>query len=62
MFTQEDRDYVKSLLIDRNAKLVRALHFVEPYSVLLSDCDEVQAELDQVTAVLGKIRKIEEAV
>lgn len=62
MFTQEDRDYVKSLLIDRNAKLVRALHFVEPHSVLLSDCDEVQAELDQVTAVLGKIRKIEEAV
>jgi SepF-like predicted cell division protein (DUF552 family) len=59
MFTQEDRNYVKALLIDRQARLTKALHFVEPHSVLLSDCDEVQDELSQVTSVLGKIRKLE---
>jgi SepF-like predicted cell division protein (DUF552 family) len=59
MFTQEDRNYVKALLIDRQARLAHALHSVTPHSVLLSDCDEVQDELDQVTAVLGKIRKVE---
>jgi SepF-like predicted cell division protein (DUF552 family) len=59
MFTQEDRNYVKALLIDRQARLTKALHSVAPHSVSLSDCDEVQDELDQVTAVLGKIRKVE---
>jgi SepF-like predicted cell division protein (DUF552 family) len=59
MFTQEDRNYVKALLIDRQARLTKALHSVSPHSVLLSDCDEVQDELNQVTSVLGKIRKVE---
>jgi hypothetical protein len=68
MFTQEDRNYVKALLIDRQArltkalrreaKLVKALHSVSPHSAF-SDCVEVQNELSQVTSVLDKIRKVE---
>ena len=62
MFSQEDRNYVKSLLIDRQAKLNHALLLSNPHSVLQPDSHTVQLELDKVTAVLGKIRKIEEAV
>lgn len=58
MFTQQDKDYVHALLIDRQARLTKALHSVSPHSVLLSDCDEVHDELSQVTVVLGKIRKL----
>jgi hypothetical protein len=59
MFTQEDRNYVKALLIDRQATLTHALHSSDPQSVFQPDSFSVQLELDQVTTVLDKIRKVE---
>jgi len=58
MFTQEDRIYVKSLLIDRQARLNHALLSNDPHSVLQPDPFTVQVELDHVTAVLNKIRSL----
>ena len=59
MFTQEDRNYVKALLIDRQTRLTRALYLNQPQDVLQPDTDEVRLELDQVSSVLDKIRKVE---
>jgi hypothetical protein len=60
--SKEDLNYVGALLVDRQGKLTWALHHVQPDKVLLSDCDEVQDELEQVIAVLGKIRKLKGVV
>jgi hypothetical protein len=59
MFTQEDRNYVHELLIDRQAKLFHALHSSNPQFVSKPDPHSVQLEIDQVTAVLDKISKIQ---
>ena len=58
MFTKQDNDYVLALLIDRQARLSHALHSDDPHSVLQPDSHAVQLELDQVTAVLDKVRQI----
>ena len=58
MFTKQDKDYVHALLIDRQARLYFALHSSAPQSVSHNDPHSVQLEIDQVTAVLDKIRKL----
>jgi len=61
-FSKENLNYVEALITDRKQKLIWALHHVQPNTVLLNDCDEVNDELAQVLEVLGKIRKQKEGV
>ena len=58
MYNKQDNDYVLALLIDRQERLSYALHSSNPHSVLQPNSFAVQVELDQVTAVLDKVRQI----
>jgi hypothetical protein len=56
MMNENDINYISTLVLDRQQRLIWALHHVQPFTVLLSDCDEVQDELEKANRALRLLK------